>query len=377
MESSVEGNHKKRNLIIGSVFIIACMAAVGLTVQKVHADHLNTAQIAYSSALNANKAGYEQLDSVLKFSDPITTWKSDSVMNGKVIDTVKIDHTSASNASSRKLYSSIKNDGSIDGLNQATEQLKKDSSSLASQSEDLTQAINTANVSKTDKTIKVAQDGLNATIASARKTLDQSNNKVANNATRSDLTNRINDASNKVKTKDVNSINDSKSALTASVKSVEQSEQDYAAQAAAAQQAAIQASARSSSGTSTRRTYTKTYTSNGKTYTRTYTSNGSYTSSADCTPNAADPVCQGAVDRGGLTHISYYGGSTNIYAQHNNTGGNRINSLTIGSTVTLNGRQYVVTSNNVNQTTAPSSGTYLQTCTGNGNGNRLVGLTAK
>ena len=87
-------------------------------------------------------------------------------------------------------------------------------------------------------------------------------------------------------------------------------------------------------------------------------------------------TCQGAIDRGGMVDVQYYGGSTHIYSQHNGTGGAWMNNLKPGDTVSFGGKQYTV--NNYNEQgakTAPSSGYYAQTC--NENGNHLIGLTPK
>ena len=87
-------------------------------------------------------------------------------------------------------------------------------------------------------------------------------------------------------------------------------------------------------------------------------------------------TCQGAIDRGGMVDVQYYNGSTHIYSQHNGTGGEWMNNLKPGDTVSFGGKQYTV--NNYNEQgakTAPSNGYYAQTC--NENGNHLIGLTPK
>lgn len=81
--------------------------------------------------------------------------------------------------------------------------------------------------------------------------------------------------------------------------------------------------------------------------------------------------CQGAVDSGGLVHLSW--GSTNIYAGHANDGWSWINGLTAGQTININGQNYQVTGESIEGAqNAPDSGTWMQTC--NGNGNHLVGI---
>lgn len=81
--------------------------------------------------------------------------------------------------------------------------------------------------------------------------------------------------------------------------------------------------------------------------------------------------CQGAVDSGGLVHLSQ--GDLNIYAGHADDGWSWINGLTAGQTVNINGQNYQVTGESIEGAKyAPDSGTWMQTC--NGNGNHLVGI---
>lgn len=100
-------------------------------------------------------------------------------------------------------------------------------------------------------------------------------------------------------------------------------------------------------------------------------SNG-YTTSASCELQAGTAApCQSAVDGGGLVQQTW--GDVTIYAGHSNTGWSWINNLTAGQTVTINGQQYQVTGESQEGAVyAPDSGTWMQTC--NGNGNHLVGI---
>lgn len=142
-----------------------------------------------------------------------------------------------------------------------------------------------------------------------------------------------------------------------------------AAAAAAAQAQAAAAAARQSSGYSQSYGYSGGYSS----YSAPAQSYG-YTTSGSCAlqSGAWRGGCQGAVDGGGLVQLTTdYG--VNIYAGHANTGWSWINNLTAGQTVTLNGQQYQVTGESIEDVqNAPASGTWMQTC--NGNGNHLVGI---
>lgn len=101
-------------------------------------------------------------------------------------------------------------------------------------------------------------------------------------------------------------------------------------------------------------------------------SGSSYSTSSSCTFEGSVDSCQSTVDGGGLVDMDYAG--VHIYAQHSNTGGSWINGLQAGQTFTLNGSIYRVNGQSVeNATNAPDSGTWMQTC--NGNGNHLVGVT--
>lgn len=105
-----------------------------------------------------------------------------------------------------------------------------------------------------------------------------------------------------------------------------------------------------------------------------YSGSGGYYTSGSCAlvPGATGGGCQGAVDGGGLVGLTW--DNATIFAQHTNTGGSWINGLTAGQTVTINGQAYVVNgSSQEGAIYAPNSGTWLQTC--NGNGNHLVGIT--
>ena len=99
---------------------------------------------------------------------------------------------------------------------------------------------------------------------------------------------------------------------------------------------------------------------------------GGYWTGGSCTRDTSADACQGAVNSGSMVDVSYYG-TTHIFSQHNNTGGAWVNGLSQGQVVTINGQQYRVNGySREGAKYAPASGTYLQTC--DGNGNHLVGL---
>ena len=151
---------------------------------------------------------------------------------------------------------------------------------------------------------------------------------------------------------------------------VETDVQAYEARIAAEQAAAVQASYGAGS--------TASYGSWGDPYYSSYVSYSNtpsgYRTSGSCSLAAgvSGGGCQGAVDGGGLVSMSW--NDATIYAQHSNTGGAWINGLTAGQTVTIDGKQYMVNGQSQEGAVyAPDSGTWLQTC--NGNGNHLVGIT--
>lgn len=105
--------------------------------------------------------------------------------------------------------------------------------------------------------------------------------------------------------------------------------------------------------------------------------NSAVNASCDATNSPANTnSCQGAVDQGGMVDISYYGGSSHIYSQHNETGGAWINNLKPGDSVSFGGKQFTVNDySKQGATEAPFNGYYAQTC--NENGNHIIGLTPK
>lgn len=127
--------------------------------------------------------------------------------------------------------------------------------------------------------------------------------------------------------------------------------EEEAARAAAAAAAAQTAAASQSSGYSQSYGYSGGYSGGYSNYSAPAQSYG-YTTSGSCAlqPGAWRGGCQGAVDGGGLVQLTTdYG--VNIYAGHADDGWSWIN----------NDARY-----------APDSGTWMQTC--NGNGNHLVGI---
>lgn len=235
-----------------------------------------------------------------------------------------------------------------------------------------------------------AEGRLAGALDAARATLSDSENRVDSTANRDELSSLIGeadgtlDAARSRHEKDGDSMPGDWSDMTgmadrldAERGEVETDVQAYEARVAAEQAAAVQAAAAQASyGAGS----TASYGSWGDPYYSSYVSYSNtpsgYWTSGSCAmdPSIQSPGsgCQGLVDGGGLAQLTW--GQTTIYAQHANTGGSWINGLTAGQTVTINGQQYVV--NGQSQQGAyysPDSGTWLQTC--NGNGNHLVGIT--
>ena len=97
-------------------------------------------------------------------------------------------------------------------------------------------------------------------------------------------------------------------------------------------------------------------------------SHGSAYGVSDYCEATATYTCQDVIDRGGISQLGYHttGYNTTIYAQHAKNGGGWVDKLQQGQTVTIGGKNYTVGSRAYNQTYAPTSGTYAQTCTNNG-----------
>lgn len=235
-----------------------------------------------------------------------------------------------------------------------------------------------------------AETRLVGALDAARATLSDSENRVDSTANRDELSSLVGEADGTLAAArerheadgdsmpgDWSDMTGTADRLDAERGEVETDVQAYEARVAAEQAAAVQAAAvQASYGAGS----TASYGSWGDPYYSSYVSYSNtpsgYWTSGSCAmdPSIQSPGsgCQGLVDGGGLAQLTW--GQTTIYAQHANTGGSWINGLTAGQTVTINGQQYVV--NGQSQEGAyysPDSGTWLQTC--NGNGNHLVGIT--
>lgn len=248
---------------------------------------------------------------------------------------------------------------------------------------DLNAAIIDVRQANMSKRLTDAKDGLQKAIDAAQKEYDSSDGQVDTADNRDALGGYLTQARDMLKNstspaKITNFIND---ALNPTVEKVKQDVQAHAdriaaeeaARAAAAAAAASAAASYSYAGGSGYGGYSG-YSGGSYAGTGGYSSGvRSAYSSMSCALQAGAwrGGCQGAVDSGGLVHLTQ--GNLNIYAGHANDGWSWINGLTAGQTVNINGQNYQVTGESIEGAKyAPDSGTWMQTC--NGNGNHLVGI---
>jgi hypothetical protein len=362
------------NIVIGAVALIG-VTSLTITGNVVHADQLRDADIRYSRAIAADRVGYDSLKTALSSAAPAASLKSSDVDDPGMLAMFQASYASTRGIE-KPLYATANARGADENaLDAASDRLDAQRVSYATAADGVRLNSTQVMASHHRRLVANAKAALDGEIAKARSLMSASEGNVDDESARTDLMNAIKKAM-AAPADDINGMDSLRSSLTSAENGATAAVNARSARVQAEQRAAAEASAQASAGA---------YRSNGSSSysgssSRSYASNGSsssaggYWSSGSCTPTAENGWCQGAVDTGGLINNSYYGGATNIYAQHDLTGGDWINHLSNGQTFNLNGQTYKVVSNAVNQTTAPSSGTYMQTCTNNGQGIRLVGI---
>lgn len=221
---------------------------------------------------------------------------------------------------------------------------------------------------KAAKKLSVAKAALRQERAAAAKAYAESKGKVDSTTNRNALDKQLKSIDDALAGQRAATLITLTASLKKSVNAVQADVKSRDARIAAekaAQEAAAAAAAAATAGA---------YASNGSVdgNSRGNSASGGYWTGGACTRDTSADACQGAVDSGSMVDVSYYG-TTHIFSQHNGTGGAWVNGLTQGQIVTINGQQYRVNGyNREGAKYAPASGTYLQTC--DGNGNHLVGL---
>lgn len=364
------------NIVIGAVALIG-VTSLTITGNVVHADQLRDADIRYSRAIAADRVGYDSLKTALSSAAPAAALKSSDVDDPGMLAMFQASYASTRGIE-KPLYATANARGADENaLDAASDRLDAQRVSYATAADGVRLNSTQVMASHHRRLVANAKAALDGEIAKARSLMSASEGNVDDESARTDLMNAIKKAvaapADDIKGMDSlrSSLTRAENGATAAVnaRSARVQAEQRAAEAAAASAQASAGAYRSNGSSSYSGSSSRSYASNGSS-----SSAGGYWSSGSCTPTAENSWCQGAVDTGGLINNSYYGGATNIYAQHDLTGGDWINHLSNGQTFKLNGQTYKVVSNAVNQTTAPSSGTYMQTCTNNGQGIRLVGI---
>lgn len=371
------------NIVIGAVALIG-VTSLTITGNVVHADQLRDADIRYSRSVAADRVGYDSLKTALSSAASAATLKSSDVDDPGMLAMFQASYASTRGIE-KPLYASANARGADENaLDTASNRLDAQRVSYATAADGIRLNSTQVMASHHRRLVANAKAALDGEIANARSLMSASEGNVDDESARTDLMHAIEKAT-LATADDIHDMDSLRSSLTSaennatvavSARSTRiQAEQRSAEGAVASAQASAGAttgSSQSSAGSYYSGSSSQSYAPRGSSSSS--GSTGGYWSSGSCTPTAENRWCQGVVDTGGLINNSYYGGATNIYAQHDLTGGDWINHLSNGQTFNLNGQTYKVMSNAVNQTTAPSSGTYMQTCTNNGQGIRLVGI---
>ena len=369
------------NIVIGAVALIG-VTSLTITGNVVHADQLSDADIRYSRSVAADRVGYDSLKTALSSAASAATLKSSDVDNPGMLAMFQASYASMRGIE-KPLYATTNARGAdVNALDTASNRLDAQLVLYATAADGIRLNSTQVMASHHRRLVANAKAALDGEIAKARSLMSASEGNVDDESARTDLMNAIKKATT-APADDIHAMDSLRSSLTSAENNTTVAVSARSARIQAEQRAA-EASARattrssqSSGSSSSARSYysgssSQSYTSRGASSSS--GSTGGYWSSGSCTPTAENGWCQSAVDTGGLIKDSYYGGTTNIYAQHDHTGGDWINHLSNGQTFKLNGQTYKVVSNAVNQTTAPTSGTYMQTCTNDGQGIRLVGI---
>lgn len=364
------------NIVIGAVALIG-ITSLTITGNVVHADQLRDADIRYSRSVAADRVGYDNLKTALASAAPAAALKSSDVDNPGMLAMFQASYASTRGIE-KPLYATANARGADENaLNAASDRLDAQRVSYATAADGVRLNSTQVMASHHRRLVANAKAALDGEIANARALMSASAGNVDDESARTDLMNAIKKAM-AAPADDINGMDSLRSSLTSAengataavnARSTRVQAEQRAAEAAAASAQASAGAYRSNGSSSYSGSSSRSYASRGSS-----SSAGGYWSSGSCTPTAENGWCQGAVDTGGLINNSYYDGATNIYAQHDLTGGDWINHLSNGQTFKLNGQTYKVVSNAVNQTDVPLSGTYMQTCTNDGQGTRLVGI---
>lgn len=361
------------NIVIGAVSLIG-VTSLTITGNVVHADQLRDANIRYSRSVAADRVGYDDLRKALASAAPAAALKSSDVDNPGMLAMFQASYASMRSIE-KPLYATANARGAdANALDAASDRLDAQRVSYATAADGVRFNSTQVMASHHRRLVANAKAALDGEIAKARSLMSASEGNVDDESARTDLMNAIKKAM-AAPGDDIKGMDSLRSSLTGAENGATAAVNARSTRLQAEQRAA-EARAQSSNGS---------YRSNGSSSysgssSRSYASRGSsssvgeYWSSGSCTPTVDNDWCQGAVDTGGLINDSYYDGAAHIYAQHARTGGDWINHLSNGQTFKLNGQTYKVVSNAVNQTIVPTSGTYMQTCTTDGQGIRLVGI---
>jgi hypothetical protein len=344
------------NIVIGAVALIG-VTSLTITGNVVHADQLRDADIRYSRAIAADRVGYDSLKTALSSAAPAASLKSSDVDDPGMLAMFQASYASTRGIE-KPLYATANARGADENaLDAASDRLDAQRVSYATAADGVRLNSTQVMASHHRRLVANAKAALDGEIAKARSLMSASEGNVDDESARTDLMNAIRKAV-AAPADDIKGMDSLRSSLTSAENGATAAVNARSARVQAEQRAAAEASAQASAGA---------YRSNGSSSysgssSRSYASSGSsssaggYWSSGSCTPTAENGWCQGAVDTGGLINNSYYGGATNIYAQHDLTGGDWINHLQLLETVILGWTRRRYRASSFTATLVPSRG---------------------
>jgi myosin heavy subunit len=353
----------------------------------VYYHELRSARADTITAMTDNKKSMASLQNEIKSSKEESQYQEKDIMpdDKHMLITMKNAKKSADSdyySSSTALYAKDINRLQLGEVKALDERLKADTTRKNMETKTLGLISDSMKKSHRKRLISDAQAHLKNAIQQAKQKLQSSNGNVDDNAARTKLQSLIDSSSKLTSGDDVNSMNASLKDINGTMSAVDadvQSRTNRIAQAQREASARAAAAAAAASYNNTTPQYGSNSVSggysNGISSGTAANSTVSINASSSCNGDTSSDACQEYVDRGGFVNISYFNGSSNVYAAHNGLGGRTVLGWQSGQKVNINGKSYTVTNKkyNVQAWDVPKTGTYAQTCDANGQ-RVLVGL---
>lgn len=375
---------KVAKIAISALAFMGVIAGIG---GAVYYHELRSARADTITAMTDNKKSMASLQNEIKSSKEESQYQEKDIMpdDKHMLITMKNAKKSADSdyySSSTALYAKDINRLQLGEVKALDERLKADTTRKNMETKTLGLISDSMKKSHRKRLISDAQAHLKNAIQQAKQKLQSSNGNVDDNAARTKLQSLIDSSSKLTSGDDVNSMNASLKDINGTMSAVDadvQSRTNRIAQAQREASARAAAAAAAASYNNTTPQYGSNSVSggysNGISSGTAANSTVSINASSSCNGDTSSDACQEYVDRGGFVNISYFNGSSNVYAAHNGLGGRTVLGWQSGQKVNINGKSYTVTNKkyNVQAWDVPKTGTYAQTCDANGQ-RVLVGL---